>query len=260
MGLSVSTEQDIQYTIQKQSNANKLYGINSVYIGDYIAAATENYTYTNGTPTTVSIPDWCTNISVILIGGGGGGGYGQSGGGGGGGGGAALASKAISVSPGTSPGTTTCSITVGAGGAGGSNQDAATAGGYTRLTLNNPSITLAAGGGTRGANGGNGGNGGDGGVVSGSLDYMNYIQKSVNGTDGSSRLLINIGGTGGGRTTLNGDDVPVYCADFIASGGVGGSGNGSNPTTGFGGGGGGGGNTKSGGNGANGYARIYFYL
>jgi hypothetical protein len=254
MGLNASNAQDIQYTIEKQSNANKLYGINSVYIGDYIAAATENYTYTNGTPTTVSIPDWCTNISVILIGGGGGGGYGQSGGGGGGGGGAALASKAISVSPGT-----TYSITVGAGGAGGSNQDAATAGGYTRLALNNPSITLAAGGGTRGANGGNGGNGGDGGVVSGSLDYMNYIQKSVNGTVGSDRL-INNGGTGGGRITLNGGDVPEYCADFIASGGGGGSGNGSNPTTGFGGGGGGGGNTKSGGNGDNGYARIYFYL
>jgi hypothetical protein len=255
MGLNASNAQVIQYTIEKQSHANKLYGINSVYIGDYITAYTIDYT--GGTTSNITIPTWCRHMAVILIGGGGGGGYGQGGGGGGGGGGAALASKAISVSPGT-----TCSITVGFGGIGGSNPVPASgplsafAGGFTRLTLNNPSITLTADGGNGGDKGGNGGNGG---TVSGSSDYSYYIQKRVNGLNGSIKSNNN-GGTGGGRITLNGVDVPVYCADFIASGGGGGSGNGSNPTTGYGGGGGGGGITKSGGNGDNGFARVYFYL
>jgi hypothetical protein len=266
MGLTLSTNVDIVYIIENQKNAtgntflvNASTGGVPIDLTEYITADTIDYT--GGTTSNISIPSWCRHIAVILIGGGGGGGYGNASGyGAGGGAGAALASNAISVLSGT-----TYSITVGAGGTGGiySSSTVSVSGGNTSLTITIPSqsnIVLTAGGGVNGQSAANPSTGGSGGNITGSPDY---IKASINGTRGSNGRTS--AGDGGGRTTSlnNSSTTTPYCADFTASGGAGSPGN-NNPGNGteYGGGGGGGALTafRSGGNGANGFARVYFYL
>ncbi len=267
------------YTINSQSNGtNYGYQISNIDLATKFSILNNPYTDSSN----VIIPAWCTKIAFVLIGGGGGGGNGGWGsngssgsGGGGGGAGGTLISKAIPLTQ------YTCTVTIGAGGAGGVGVSGAlvkdgTSGGNTSITING--ITYTAGGGGGGKSGinpdggsfSNYGFGGVGGNTTYDSSLNLYIDSSYNGTNGSNAIQ-SAGTSGAGGGGINVNPSASYSINYLYSGGSGGTsssrGNPGAVGTGYGTGGGGGGGSGAGGgtvggdggNGAKGYAIVYFY-
>ncbi len=204
-------------------------------------------------------PDGVTMVTVRLFGGGGGG-AGDATGGGGGGGGGNVATKTITVIPGT-----IYPITVGVGGSGGASRNAnGNNGGASSF-----GTLVSANGGNGGTSGnssstGGGGNGGSGGGSGGKNNMYSVTPGTPgsgsyggNGGNGSTRTtsaqnggkgIEAAGGTGAGGSKGTGDG-----AGGGGGGGYGGKGgNGGNNSSSGGGGGGGGGGYGASGNGGNG--------
>ena len=212
---------------------------------------------------TCTIPSWCTQIGVLLIGsGGGGGGGGQtsqsgeaggSGGGGGGGGFSLSLNNSSSVVFPFTPGETTITIVAGGGGGGGQGGyfnggswkgSAGSTGNPSYFSFQNYSNVLLAFGGYHGTGGqdypGGGGDTNNGTQGAGGDGYI------ANGNPAQDTPYVTTGGTSG--YTTNGGEYP---SGISSSWGLGGNGGG-------GGGPGGGSSASPGGDG--GYARIYFFL